>query len=98
MSRDNSEHNERDKDVELVVLKSINDEYELNLTKSLLEDNNIPFIVKDYGMGGYMRIIGGSSMYKTEILVEKSMFGEAKAILDGVFPEIVDDWCIVLII
>lgn len=91
MSRNNDKYNEKNKDLELVVLKAINDEYELNLTKSLLEDNNIPFIVKDYGSGGYMRIIGGSSMYRTEILVEESMFGEAKAILDEVFPEVIDD-------
>lgn len=82
-----SKNNDNNQDVDLVMLKSINNEYEFNLTKALLEDNQIPFIIKDKGIGGYMRIIGGTSMYKTEILVEESMFDKAKIILDDVFLE-----------
>lgn len=92
MPQNRDKDNQEKEGLELVVLKFINSEYELNLTKALLEDNNIPFIVKDDGIGGYMRIIGGSStMYKTEILVEESMFESAKAILNQVFSEANDD-------
>ncbi|HZK33044.1 MAG TPA: DUF2007 domain-containing protein [Tissierellaceae bacterium] len=92
MSKDNDNKQDREKEVELVVLKFINTEYELNLTKAVLEDNEIPYVIKDQGMGGYMRIIGGrSSMYKTEILVEESTYPKAKAILDEVFSETVED-------
>ena len=91
MLQDNDKNQEEEKDLELVVLKFINNEYELQLTKSLLEDNEIPFIIKDQGSGGYMRIIGGSSMYKTEVLVAESMFEKAKAILDDVFLEVEEE-------
>lgn len=75
-------NNTKDEELQLVKLTTIKDEYELNLLKSILEDNNIPFIVKDYGTGGYMRMITGSSLDRTDILVEKSMFENAKSILD----------------
>lgn len=87
MSKDNENNGEIREDVKLVVLKLIDKEYDLIVAKALLEDNNIPFIVKNYGSGGYMRIIGRSSMYKTEILVEESTFEKAKSILDDVFLE-----------
>lgn len=81
---------DREKDIELVILKSINNNYEYNLTKALLEDNDILFITNDYGSGGYLRTIGGFSLFSkpAEILVEKSMFDRAKAILDKAFSEI----------
>lgn len=92
MTKDNDNNQDREKEVELVVLKFINTEYELNLTKAVLEDNEIPYVIKDQGMGGYMRILGGlSSMYKTEVLVEESTYPKAKAILDEVFSETVED-------
>jgi len=76
------------KDIELVLLKTINSEYELNLIKGLLNEHKIPYIIKDYGSGGYMRIIGGTSLYKTDILVEKSMLDVAKSLLeDFIFYE-----------
>lgn len=70
-------------EIELVPLKSINNNYELDIIKSILDDNNIPYIVKEYGAGGYMRIIGGdTSIYRTDILVEKSTYEQAKDLLD----------------
>lgn len=72
-------------EIELVVLASPNTEYELSVIKSLLEDNNIPYIIKDKGAGGYMRIYTGSSMFGTEILVEKSQLEQSLHILEE-FP------------
>lgn len=70
-------------DIELVPLKSINNNYELDIIKSILDDNNIPYIVKEYGPGGHMKIIGGeTTIYGTEILVEKSTYEQAKDLLD----------------
>ncbi len=71
--------------LEIVVLKTVSNDYELNLIKNLLDEHNIPYIIKDRGSGGYMRIITGASLYGTDILVEKSIFEKAKAILDE-FP------------
>lgn len=80
--------NKKDEELELVVLKAINNQQEFNIISVLLKDNEIPFMVKDYGSGGYMRIIGRTSIYRTDILVEKSMFEKAKALLDELPPEI----------
>jgi hypothetical protein len=69
-------------DIELVLLKTASNNQELDLIKNLLDENSIPYILKDHGSGGYMRIITGSSLYGTDVLVEKMEFEEAKAILN----------------
>lgn len=71
-------------DIDLVLLKTINNNYELDIIKSILEDNNIPYIIRDYGAGGYMRVAYGSSIYRTDIMVEKSTFEQAKEIIDQI--------------
>lgn len=72
-------------DLELVLLKTISNNHELNLIKNLLDDHQIPYIIKDRESGGYMRICSGFSIYGIDILVEKSLFEKAKAILDEFF-------------
>lgn len=74
-----------DKDeIKLVLLRTVNNNIEFNLIKALLEDNDIPYLVKDYGVGGYMRIIGGDSFTRTDILVEKSFYEKANNILEQI--------------
>lgn len=68
-------------EIELVLLRSTQDHYELSTIKSVLEDEEIPFILKDHGSGGHMRIIGYFSVYPTDILVEKSTFEKSDGIL-----------------
>ncbi|MCB5559229.1 putative signal transducing protein [Anaerosalibacter bizertensis] len=50
--------------------------------KDLLDQHNIPYIIKDRESGGYMKIYSGFSIYGTDILVEKALFKKAKNILD----------------
>lgn len=73
--------NESDK-LEMVVLKTSSNNYEIDLIKSLLEENEIPYILKERGIGGYMKIISGSSLFGTDILVEKSSLEKAKTLMD----------------
>lgn len=68
--------------VELVLLRSLVDNYEMDLVSGLLEEANIPFIVKERGIGGYMKIIGGSSVFGTDIYVDKKAYEKAEEILD----------------
>lgn len=77
-----SEKENQDDEFELVLLKTIANNYELEIIKSLLGDHDIPFIVRDHGVGGYMRVIAGVSMFQTDILVAKSMYERAKVIID----------------
>ena len=80
--KDDSEEEKQDDEFELVLLKTITNNYELELIKNLLEDVDIPYIIRDYGVGGYMRVIAGGSMFRTDILVANSMYEQAKQIID----------------
>jgi len=79
---DNKDNNSND--IQLSLLRTIHNNYELSLIKSILEDNNIPYIVKDYGVGGYMRIYTGTSFERTDILVEKSSLEEAEKLIESI--------------
>lgn len=77
-----SEEKKQEDEIELVLLKTITNNYELELIKNLLEDEGIPYIVRDTGIGGYMRVITGDSIFKTDILVANTMYDQAKQIVD----------------
>lgn len=80
--------NKKSNEIELVLLKSINNNYDLSIITAILDDNNIPYIIKEHGAGGYMRIIGAdTSIYRTDILVEKSTYEQAKEIIDHITSE-----------
>lgn len=68
-----------------VLLRTTNNNIELNIIKEVLEQNEIPYIVKDHGIGGYMRIISGDSIYGTDILVEESQIERAESLINE-FP------------
>lgn len=72
-------------DIQMVLLKTVYSKVELNFVENLLNEHNIPYILKDYGSGGYMRIYSGYSIYGTDILVEKSMFEKANTLIEE-FP------------
>lgn len=78
---------ENDDRVNIVKLRSISNEMELGMIKAILDDNNIPYIVKDYGPGGHMRIIGGRSLYLTDIMVEEDDFDKANSLLESISIE-----------
>lgn len=82
--KDDSEKENQNDEFELVLLKTITNNYELELIKNLLEDQQIPCIVRDHGVGGYMRVIAGGSIFQTDILVAKSMYEKAKGIIDEI--------------
>lgn len=75
---------QENKNIQLVLLRTVNNNFELDSVTSLLEENNIPYILKDHGTGGYMRIISGNSMYGTDILVEELFFERANDLLDSI--------------
>lgn len=71
-------------DVNIVKLKGIENEMELDIIKSILEDNNIPYIIRDYGMGGHMRILSGTSVYSTDVMVSEEDFNKSKDLLESI--------------
>lgn len=64
-----------------VKLKSISNEIELAMIKEILGDNNIPYIIKEYGAGGHMRIISGGSLFSGDIMVSKSDLDKSNDLL-----------------
>ena len=70
-----------DKDIQLILLKSVNNNFDLGMVTNILEENKIPFILKDPGAGSYMRIISGQSFSGTNIYVEEASFERAVEIL-----------------
>lgn len=73
--------------VDLVILRTIESEFEMNMISAILEDNNIPFIVKDKGAGNYMRIITGSSPFRTDIMVESKSYEKAIELIAPIISE-----------
>lgn len=72
--------------IELVLLMNANNDFELNMARSVLEDNNIPYIIKDRGAGGHLRLIGGGmGIFNTDIYVEKASFDKAAELLESIF-------------
>lgn len=66
-----------------VKLRSISNEIELAMIKEILGENNIPYIIKEYGAGGYMRIISGGSLFNGDIMVSKFDLDEANNLLES---------------
>lgn len=66
-----------------VKLRSISNEIELALIKEILSDNDIPYIVKEYGAGGHMRIISGGSLFSGDIMVSKSDLDKSNYLLES---------------
>jgi hypothetical protein len=74
--------------LDLVVLRTIENEFEMNMITAILEDNGIPFIVKNKGSGSYMRLITGSSPFRTDILVSSESYEKS---MELIAPIIGDD-------
>ena len=68
----------------IIKLRSTSNEIELAMIREILEEHNIPYIVKDYGLGGYMRIISGISLLDTDIMVEQGDFDKANSLLESI--------------
>ena len=73
--------------MEPMLLFSISNQTEESMIVSLLEDANIPVLVKNRGIGGYMKIYMGYSVYGSEIYVDKNDFQKAKELIDANFVE-----------
>jgi len=71
-------------EVNLVKLRSITNEIELGIIKEILEDNKIPYIVKDYGPGAHMRIISGGSIFGTDVMVSEEDILKASDLLESI--------------
>lgn len=71
-------------DLSLVKLRSISNEVELKMIEAILSDNSVPYIIKDEGAGGYMRIIGRNSVFATDVMVSEKDYERANELLESI--------------
>lgn len=69
-------------EINLKTLIKTSDRIMLSLIESILKENGIPYILKDKGTGGYLKIITGASIYDTEVLVSDKDFEKARELVD----------------
>ena len=67
----------------MALLTTARDDVELSILRSILEGEEIPYLAKDRGSGGLVRIITGNSMYGTDVLVPEEYLEKANEVLDA---------------
>ncbi|MFA9464753.1 MAG: DUF2007 domain-containing protein [Velocimicrobium sp.] len=67
--------------MDAVKLISVDNTINAELVLNLLRNNDIPCYAKDNGIGGYMNIYMGYSIFGKEIYVDKSDFAHATEVL-----------------
>lgn len=60
-------------------------EDEIKQVSSLLEDNKIPFVRRDYGSGSYMNLYYGQSFQQKKIFVNEKDYHKALEIISSVY-------------
>lgn len=71
------------------LLMTVYNPAELAVVQSVLKDAEIPFLAKDRGSGGSMKIIAGYSVFGTDIFVLEEHLEVARALFES--AEFVDD-------
>ena len=59
------------------LLTTVHDDEEMAIVCGILEDEKIPYLTKDRGSGGVVRVIAGYSMYGTDISVPEEQCRDA---------------------
>ena len=72
-------------DDDLVLLRTFHDDVSVAMAEEVLRDEEIPFIKKDRGSGGVVRIISGYSMYGTDLFVAPDDLEKASALMEALF-------------
>ena len=70
-------------DEDTVLLTTVHDDVEKNLLCGILEEENIPYLLKDRGSGEAVRILSGFSMFGSDIFVPKALFDAANELLEA---------------
>lgn len=65
------------------LLTTVHDSVELSIVRSLLDEEKIPYLIKERGSGSSVRIIAGYSMFGTDIFVPSAAAESAKALLEA---------------
>ena len=69
-------------DKDTALLTTTHDDVEKNIICGILEEEEIPFLVKDRGAGEAVRVVTGYSMYGCDIYVPAVLLEKANALLE----------------
>lgn len=72
----------------MTLLVSTNNRVQEMMIAGLLADAQIPFLTRENGSGGYMKIYMGFSVFGSEIYVSHQDYERAKELLDSCLPEL----------
>lgn len=68
-------------DPELAIVRTAANNYELGVIQGILEENEIPYMVKERESGNYMKIFMGMSIFGSDVIVAKDNLERAKELL-----------------
>ena len=75
------------------LLTTVHDDVEKNLLCGILEEEKIPYLLKDRGSGEAVRILSGFSMFGSDIFVPAELLEKAQELLDAYRNgEVVEDF------
>ena len=67
----------------VALLTTVHGEVEKNLLCGILEEEEIPFLVKDRGSGEAVRILAGFSMFGCDVYVPEELLEQATELLEA---------------
>ena len=70
-------------DENLELLTTVYDNVEFSILRSILEGENIPYLARERGSGSSVRIITGFTLFGTDVFVPKTIYPQAKEILEA---------------
>ena len=70
------------KDNDLELLTTANDRVYLSIVESILQDNEIPYLVKDRGCGAVVKVVMGYSIFGVDVFVLKKDFDKASELME----------------
>lgn len=70
------------KDRDLELLTTANDRVYLSIVESILQDNQIPYLVKDRGCGTLVKVVMGYSIFGVDVFVLKEDFQRASDLME----------------
>lgn len=65
------------------LLTTVHDDVEKNLLCGILEEEKIPYLLKDRGSGEAVRILSGFSVFGSDIFVPTELLEKAQELLDA---------------
>ncbi len=81
---------EEKQEIKLKLLTTVSDFTESQMIVGLLKDEGIPVLVKDLGLGGFMKVTMGYTVFGRELYVSEADFERAAELFKAFFDRDAD--------